>query len=57
MKFAVPAVILGIILGPIAAKFLDAERWGSSIEGQQESITLVGYLRCTYLCLYEIFFD
>ncbi|EAT87626.1 hypothetical protein SNOG_05235 [Parastagonospora nodorum SN15] len=37
----VPAVMLGIILGPIAAKFLDAERWGSGVEGQQEAITLV----------------
>lgn len=34
-------MILGIILGPIAAKFLSAERWGSAVEGQQEAITLV----------------
>lgn len=39
-----PAVLLGIALGPLAAKFLDAERWGSSTEGQQEAITLVGHL-------------
>ncbi|KAF2186496.1 hypothetical protein K469DRAFT_686894 [Zopfia rhizophila CBS 207.26] len=37
---ALPAVIVGIILGPIAAKFLSAERWGSAEEGQQEAITL-----------------
>jgi hypothetical protein len=37
----VPAVVVGIILGPIAAKFLDAEKWGSAAEGQQEAITLV----------------
>lgn len=37
----VPAVLIGIILGPVSAKFLDAERWGSAAEGQQESITLV----------------
>ncbi|KAH9878204.1 hypothetical protein J1614_003421 [Plenodomus biglobosus] len=37
---ALPAVLLGIMLGPLAAKFLDAERWGSGVEGQQEAITL-----------------
>ncbi|KAF2818202.1 Na(+)/H(+) antiporter 1 [Ophiobolus disseminans] len=37
---ALPAVLLGIILGPLAAKFLDAERWGLGVEGQQEAITL-----------------
>ncbi|KAF2742213.1 Na(+)/H(+) antiporter 1 [Sporormia fimetaria CBS 119925] len=37
---ALPAVIVGIILGPIAARFLDAERWGSAVAGQQEAITL-----------------
>ncbi|KAL5371089.1 hypothetical protein DPSP01_014498 [Paraphaeosphaeria sporulosa] len=37
---ALPAVMIGIILGPIASKFLDAERWGSAEEGQQEAITL-----------------
>ncbi|KAH5028620.1 hypothetical protein HBI81_126000 [Parastagonospora nodorum] len=37
---ALPAVMLGIILGPISARFLDAERWGSGVEGQQEAITL-----------------
>jgi hypothetical protein len=37
--------MLGIILGPIASKFLDAERWGSAVEGQQEAITLVSHLQ------------
>lgn len=37
---ALPAVFFGIILGPIASKFLDAERWGSAEAGQQEAITL-----------------
>ncbi|KAI4649272.1 hypothetical protein J4E93_003588 [Alternaria ventricosa] len=37
---ALPAVLIGVILGPIAARFLDAEKWGSAAEGQQEAITL-----------------
>lgn len=37
---ALPAVLIGIILGPIASRFIDAERWGSASEGQQEAITL-----------------
>ncbi|KFY93626.1 hypothetical protein V498_04317 [Pseudogymnoascus sp. VKM F-4517 (FW-2822)] len=37
---ALPAVVVGIILGPIAAKFLDAERWGSAAPDQQGAITL-----------------
>ncbi|PSN61321.1 hypothetical protein BS50DRAFT_158310 [Corynespora cassiicola Philippines] len=37
---ALPAVIVGICLGPIAAKFVDSERWGHAIEGQVEDITL-----------------
>ncbi|CAA9960606.1 Na antiporter 1 [Pyrenophora teres f. maculata] len=37
---ALPAVFIGIILGPIAARFLDAEKWGSAATGQQEAITL-----------------
>jgi NhaP-type Na+/H+ or K+/H+ antiporter len=36
----VPSVVFGIILGPIAAKFLDSERWGSAAEGQTSAITL-----------------
>ena len=42
LQDVVPAVIIGIILGPIAARFLDAEKWGSAAQGQQEAITLVG---------------
>lgn len=37
---ALPAVLIGIILGPIAAKFIDTERWGSASEGQTSNITL-----------------
>ncbi|KAI1478539.1 Cation/H+ exchanger [Daldinia eschscholtzii] len=37
---ALPAVLTGMILGPIAAKFLDAKRWGYSTPGQQDAITL-----------------
>jgi hypothetical protein len=37
----VPAVLIGVILGPVASRFLDAEKWGSAAEGQQEAITLV----------------
>jgi hypothetical protein len=39
--FPVPAVVFGIILGPIAAKFLDATRWGAAVTGQEPAITLV----------------
>ncbi|KAK8059298.1 Sodium/hydrogen exchanger family protein [Apiospora saccharicola] len=37
---ALPAVILGIVLGPLAARFIDAERWGSAAPEQQNAITL-----------------
>jgi len=37
---ALPAVIIGIILGPIASKFIDAERWGVAAPEQQNAITL-----------------
>ncbi|TKW48209.1 putative Na(+)/H(+) antiporter C3A11.09, partial [Colletotrichum tanaceti] len=37
---ALPAVVLGICLGPIAARFIDSERWGSAVEGQTNHITL-----------------
>ncbi|OAA55080.1 Na(+)/H(+) antiporter 1 [Cordyceps fumosorosea ARSEF 2679] len=37
---ALPAVALGVILGPIAARFLDSERWGSAESGQTNAITL-----------------
>ncbi|KAH8431978.1 putative plasma membrane antiporter [Aspergillus melleus] len=37
---ALPAVLVGIILGPAAAKLLDATEWGSAVRDQQEAITL-----------------
>ncbi|EAU35373.1 conserved hypothetical protein [Aspergillus terreus NIH2624] len=37
---ALPAVLVGIILGPMCAKFLDATEWGAAVKGQQEAITL-----------------
>ncbi|KAM0541269.1 hypothetical protein ACHAPJ_013314 [Fusarium lateritium] len=37
---ALPAMVMGIILGPISAKFLDSERWGAAEEGQTEDIAL-----------------
>ncbi|KAJ4322910.1 hypothetical protein N0V84_004563 [Fusarium piperis] len=37
---ALPAMVIGIILGPISAKFLDSERWGTAQEGQTEAIAL-----------------
>ncbi|KAI3328658.1 Cation/H+ exchanger [Ustulina deusta] len=37
---ALPALVIGVILGPIAAKFLDPERWGSAAPGQEPTITL-----------------
>jgi NhaP-type Na+/H+ or K+/H+ antiporter len=32
--------LIGVILGPIAAKFIDSSRWGSAAEGQTSDITL-----------------
>jgi hypothetical protein len=32
---------VGIILGPIAAKFIDSQRWGSAVKEQTSDITLV----------------
>jgi NhaP-type Na+/H+ or K+/H+ antiporter len=37
---ALPAALVAIVLGPIAAKFISAERWGSAEEGQEEAIIL-----------------
>ncbi|KAF4445777.1 hypothetical protein F53441_10526 [Fusarium austroafricanum] len=37
---ALPAMVMGIILGPVAAKFLDSERWGAAQAGQTEDIAL-----------------
>ncbi|KAI8691907.1 Na-H-Exchanger domain-containing protein [Fusarium sp. Ph1] len=40
LGIALPAVIVGIILGPVAAKFIEADKWGAGHEGQTRSITL-----------------
>lgn len=37
---AVPALLIGVILGPVGAKFLDPEKWGSATPGQEPAITL-----------------
>ncbi|KAF2454479.1 Sodium/hydrogen exchanger family protein [Lineolata rhizophorae] len=37
---ALPAVVVGICLGPIAARFLEAEKWGVGAPGQTNAITL-----------------
>ncbi|KAI0445180.1 Cation/H+ exchanger [Xylaria telfairii] len=37
---ALPAFTIGVILGPLAGKFLDPERWGSATPGQEPTITL-----------------
>ena len=37
----VPAMLFGIILGPIAGTLLQTEKWGSAEPGQTEEITLV----------------
>lgn len=37
---ALPAMLIGIVLGPIAAKFIDSERWGFAVKDQTEYITL-----------------
>lgn len=41
LAHSVPAVVIGIVLGPIASKFIDSNQWGSATEGQQNAITLV----------------
>ncbi|KAH7075784.1 Sodium/hydrogen exchanger family-domain-containing protein [Paraphoma chrysanthemicola] len=38
---ALPALVVGIILGPIAAKFIDSERWGTAVKDQTPDITLL----------------
>ncbi|KAI8685094.1 Na-H-Exchanger domain-containing protein [Fusarium keratoplasticum] len=40
LGIALPAVVVGIILGPVAAKFIEADKWGAGHEGQTRSITL-----------------
>lgn len=42
---------MGIVLGPVAAKFLDPSRWGSAVKVDQEAITLV------YSLLSATFYD
>ncbi|KAI8674395.1 Na-H-Exchanger domain-containing protein [Fusarium keratoplasticum] len=37
---ALPAVFFGVLLGPLAAKFIESEKWGSAIPGQTNAITL-----------------
>ncbi|KAI9157873.1 putative Na(+)/H(+) antiporter [Paramyrothecium foliicola] len=37
---ALPAVAVGVILGPIAARLIDSERWGSAVKDQTSAITL-----------------
>ncbi|PNP82664.1 hypothetical protein FNYG_03895 [Fusarium nygamai] len=37
---ALPAVFFGVVLGPIAAKFIESEKWGSAEAGQTSAITL-----------------
>ncbi|KAK1833035.1 putative Na(+)/H(+) antiporter [Podospora conica] len=37
---AFPAVFIGVLLGPISAKFIDSSRWGSAANGQTSEITL-----------------
>ncbi|KAH6884540.1 Sodium/hydrogen exchanger family protein [Thelonectria olida] len=37
---ALPAVIMGIILGPVGAKFIDSSQWGNAQDGQTHAITL-----------------
>ncbi|KAH4043742.1 hypothetical protein HBH49_225740 [Parastagonospora nodorum] len=37
---ALPALVVGIVLGPLAAKFIDMERWGSAVPDQVSDITL-----------------
>ncbi|RMZ11380.1 hypothetical protein D0862_02971 [Hortaea werneckii] len=37
---ALPAVVIGIILGPVAANFLNVARWGTAADDQQAPVTL-----------------
>ncbi|KAJ3527121.1 hypothetical protein NM208_g10863 [Fusarium decemcellulare] len=40
LGIALPAVVIGVALGPVAARFIESERWGSAQKGQTPSITL-----------------
>ncbi|KAI6371829.1 hypothetical protein MCOR25_003858 [Pyricularia grisea] len=43
---ALPAMLVGIILGPVAAKFLDNTRWGpGSLSEQDKSNITLGFMR------------
>lgn len=48
---ALPAMLVGIILGPIAAKLIDSERWGHAVEDQTAAITLVSLFAFPVLIL------
>ncbi|KAL6868830.1 hypothetical protein ACO1O0_000152 [Amphichorda felina] len=37
---ALPAVVIGIVLGPVAAKFIESEQFGAAEPGQTSAITL-----------------
>ncbi|KAH7001184.1 Cation/H+ exchanger [Ilyonectria destructans] len=37
---ALPAVVMGIALGPVAAKFIDSQEWGHAVKDQTHDITL-----------------
>ncbi|RDA93749.1 hypothetical protein CP533_0206 [Ophiocordyceps camponoti-saundersi (nom. inval.)] len=37
---ALPAMMIGIILGPVATRFIDSERWASAEKGQTPEIAL-----------------
>lgn len=41
-------MLAGIILGPIAASFINSERWGHAIDDQTPEITLVRLLCASY---------
>lgn len=40
---ALPATLVGILFGPIGAKFIDSARWGAAEPDQQHEITLVSF--------------
>ena len=44
-------MLAGIILGPIAARLIDSERWGHAVEDQTAAITLVSFIdpSCFYI--------
>lgn len=38
---ALPAMLIGILLGTVAGRLIGSERWGSAVKDQTENITLV----------------